>query len=334
MRSRSRLADAPVQRISGPSELLSAVPYLLGFHPTDSLVLVGLRDGQLVVTARLDLADTAQHGALEHALGSMRRGGAQSVLAVLYPAERAGEDWVGFTHRLAVVASELDCVLGEVLLVRDGRWWSLICGNPECCPPEGRPVERATSAFAAYATYEGLVALPDRDAMAQLLEPLPLAQRRRLRPLIAEEQRVAVRAVLRGQHERRERAVKRALFAASRASESPRPPAVSDVDVARFGVALAAKPFRDAVWLAVDAGRLDGRPLWQELARRLPPSHETGPLFLFGWSSWRAGEATIAGVAAERALAIDADYTAADLLLAAVTSGMNPHTVPRLRRPA
>ena len=78
----------------------------------------------------------------------------------------------------------------------------------------------------------------------------------------------------------------------------------------------------------------DGRPLWLELARRLPSPHELAPLLLFGWSAWRAGDAAVAGMAADRALAVDPGYSAADLLLAAVTSGMNPHTMPRLRRSA
>ena len=42
-------------RITGPASLIAAVPYLLGFEPNESLVLVGLRDGQVTVTARVDL---------------------------------------------------------------------------------------------------------------------------------------------------------------------------------------------------------------------------------------------------------------------------------------
>lgn len=334
MRSRSRPADAAVHRLSGPTELLSAVPYLLGFHPRDSVVLVGLREGRLVVTARLDLADAAQHGALEQTVATMARGGAGSVVAVIYPADGAAEDWPAFARRLAVVAGEVGCTLSDALLVRGDRWWSLICEVADCCPPEGRPVDEATSTFAAYATYEGMVVLPDRGAVEGLLAPLPEEERRRLGPVLAEEERAAVRAVLRGQHERRERSIKRALFAAARASDSPRAPRLGDEEVARYGVALASTPFRDAVWVAVDAGRLDGRPLWQELARRLPSPHDAAALLLFGWSSWRAGEGPLAGMAAKRAIASDPGYTAADLLMAAVTSGLNPHTVPKLRRSA
>lgn len=50
---------------NGPIHLLSAVPYPLGFHLTETLVLIGQTHGVLVVTARLDQADAspgADHG--------------------------------------------------------------------------------------------------------------------------------------------------------------------------------------------------------------------------------------------------------------------------------
>src|SRR5690349_6326837 len=69
--------------ISGPAELLQAEPYLLGFHPAQSLVLVGLHDQRLVVTARLDLTD-AVLGGIPHAASAMVRGGSTSFVAVIY----------------------------------------------------------------------------------------------------------------------------------------------------------------------------------------------------------------------------------------------------------
>ena len=37
-------------------DLVGLVPYLIGFHPRDSLVVIMLCDGQVEVTARVDLA--------------------------------------------------------------------------------------------------------------------------------------------------------------------------------------------------------------------------------------------------------------------------------------
>lgn len=329
----------PVQRISGPAELVQAVPYLLGFHPRQSLVLVGLHERSLVVTARLDLADAVVPAALRHTIGALVRGGSSAIVAAVYDDTVAVADvgplpWAGLAEQLADAAEQAGCELTDALLVGGRRWWSLTCTSPQCCPRQGRELDAATSAFAAAATVEGKVALPDRSAVEALLEPLPDVERQRLDPAIAEQEHAEVQAVLDGAAPRRERATKRALFATARASSAPGAEPVGDEEVVRFGVALSSTPFRDAVWLAVDDGRLDGRALWRELARRLPAPYDAAPLFLYGWAAWRAGDGTQAGMAAQRALDSHPDYTAAELLRAAVYSGLDPHRTPRLRRPA
>ena len=43
-------------KASTPGDLLGVVPYLLGFHPRESIVVVLLGDRQMVMTARMDLA--------------------------------------------------------------------------------------------------------------------------------------------------------------------------------------------------------------------------------------------------------------------------------------
>lgn len=321
-----------MHRLSGPGELLQAVPYLLGFHPAQSLVLVGLDEGAVTVTARLDLPDAGTPGVLEHTLAALRHGGSTSILGAVYcDAADAADYWPELPEALDRAAGEAGCDVLDVLLVGDGRWWSLRCRSEECCPPEGRPLPTAPSAFAAAATYSGVVALPDRAALAAVLDPLPADERERLDSAIAEQEHAAVRAALAGDGGRHERSVKRALFAAARDSDEANWPGLPEVDAARFGAALAALPVRDAVWVAVDDGRLDGRPLWRDLARRLPGPYDAPPLLLFGWAAWRAGDGTSAGIAADRAIGSDPDYTAAYLLRAAVANALDPRQFPKLR---
>jgi Domain of unknown function (DUF4192) len=321
-------------RISGPGELLQAVPYLLGFHPADSLVLVGLHDGHLVVTARLDLADVDVPGVVQHALEAMTRGGTTSLLAVIYDESASpGAALPVDLTRLVPAAEAVDCDLLEVLVVAGQRWWSLLCAEPDCCPADGHELPREPSAFTTAATYEGVVALPDRAALAAVLDPAPDAERAALHPLIAAAQDTAAAAARDGQAARHERSVKRALFSAARESSAPGWTPLDNADVARFGSALRTIALRDAVWMAIDDGRLDGRPLWRDLARRLPAPFDAAPLFLFGWAAWRAGDGTLAGMAADRAVAGDPGYSAADLLLAALARGIDPRRLPKMRLP-
>jgi hypothetical protein len=107
---------------------------------------------------------------------------------------------------------------------------------------------------------------------------------------------------------------------------------LSDEQLTRFGVALRRIPVRDAVWLGLDSGRIDGRQLWLRLATGLPSPYDAAPLFLFGWASYRDGNGAMARIAADEALVSDPGYTAADLILAALGNAINPRDLPKLRR--
>jgi hypothetical protein len=346
MTSRPRRTNSA--RISGPAELLQAVPYLIGFHPTHSLVLVGLQDERLVVTARLDLAD-AVIGGIPHAVGAMMRGGSTSFVAVIYDDTDEDADydydeygdglrptlahWDVVYGALRVELQRLDAHLRDALVVSDDRWWSLTCVDFDCCPVEGSPLPDAPSSFATAAMVEGVVALPSRTALEDVLAPLPDAEREVLDQAIGDAERAAVEETLNGQARRWELSVKRAMFRAARESDEPGWTGPPDDVAARFGAALAVTAMRDAVWLAVDSDRLDGRTLWRDLARRLPSPYDAAPLFLYGWAAWRAGDGASAGIAADRAVESRPDYHAADLLRAAVSSGVDPRRVPKLRVP-
>lgn len=342
-------------RITGPADLLQAVPYLLGFHPAESLVLIGLADGRLVVTARIGLADVGAPALLRDSVAALCRGGAEQLVAAVYSstgnigntgstgntgsaADGPGPDdgampWHGLVDLLGDICLQQGCALGDVLRVCGDRWWSYRCADERCCPVEGRPLPETASAFVAEATYAGVVALPDRAALAATLDPVPREQRDALEPLIAAHENAAVQAVLEGGWLRMERAGKRAIFAAARRADAADCAGVrlNADDTARFGVLLSGVELRDAVWLAVDDRRLDGRELWRELARGLPEPYNAGAFFLYGWASWRAGNGALATMAAERTLASDPAYSAADLLLEALRRGIDPRRMPRLR---
>src|SRR4051812_48987378 len=152
-------------RLRGPAELLSAMPYLMGFHPANSLVALGLRGSGLHLQLRGDLPDDHAAAAVlaDHYARLFRRNGLDGALLIGYgPPERVEPflRLVGSAMRTRGVA-----VL-DMLRTYGGRYWSLLCEVPGCCPPEGRPYDPATSVAAAEATLAGMVALPDRAAVA------------------------------------------------------------------------------------------------------------------------------------------------------------------------
>lgn len=339
----STTAASDVFRVRSPGDLIELIPYLLGFHPRLSLVLVGLDHGRVTVTARADLIDvTTGCVRLADTVRTIVRSGARQIIAAVFDeaAEvgRAGPDTgAELIAGLGQLAAEAEVTLLDAVLVSRGRWWSYVCRDERCCPSSGTPLPGDASAAAATATYAGLVALPDRAEVMAGLEPLSAEQRDALEPLLVGYENAATAAILDGHLQRHQRSVKRAIFAAARDSDCTLFPgssgSVSDDEVCRFAVALLEPVIRDAVWLALERRALDGRPLWLEIARRVPAPYDAAPLFLYGWASWRDGNGTLAAAAAERALGSDPAYRAADLLLGAVTHGLDPHRTPRLRLP-
>src|SRR5215213_1440903 len=66
--------------LSRPGDLLGVVPYLVGFHPEESVVAVMLRSGRVVLTIRVDVPPTS--GAAELAGRFVRRWSALVVIDV------------------------------------------------------------------------------------------------------------------------------------------------------------------------------------------------------------------------------------------------------------
>jgi hypothetical protein len=353
------LTGETVLRLRDPGDLVEAVPYLLGFHPRESLVLIGLLDYSVVLTTRVDLAeidsgtDCGDDGGTDGPGGAdgaacvvpetlkvIAGSGANAVVAVVYDRTQPRGGALprrGLWTLLRPSSAVAELSLLDTLYVHGERWWSYECHDERCCPPEGRVLNAKSSLAAATATYAGLVALDDRGDLEELLAPEPSVSSDDLYPYLAELEAEAVQATLQGVGERHQRSVKRALFAAARLSDGQLLTTSADAgrrrELCRLGIGLNEIAVRDSVWIAIDHARLDGRSLWREMARYLPPPYAAPALFLFGWAEWRDGNAVLARIAAERALRTDPGYTGAQLLLGAISHAMDPHRTPRLRLP-
>jgi hypothetical protein len=144
-------------RVSGPADLIEMVPYLLGFAPVESIVIVGITDSRVSVTARVDLT------AGEHAVATaLDRVIAQSDTAIsIAYTELPVPHWL----------HQPQPALRDSLLVSDGRWYSLTCTDPTCCPPEGHAVPATPGVVAATAVSVGLAPAASRDDVAASLAP-------------------------------------------------------------------------------------------------------------------------------------------------------------------
>lgn len=160
--------------LRGPGDVVGVLPYQLGYHPHDSVVVVSLRGRRVGLVARADLPpDDHVDGVAASLLGPLLRDGATSVIVVGY------EDVADASHPLLLSLVEqleragVDVV--DVAVVRGGRRFSAVCSEP-CCPPEGVPLPDPAD-VPGVVEYVGLgrSPLPSRGAVEHLVAADPRA---------------------------------------------------------------------------------------------------------------------------------------------------------------
>ncbi|WP_161988724.1 DUF4192 domain-containing protein [Pedococcus bigeumensis] len=158
-------------RLRGPADVVAVLPYQLGYHPRDSIVVVALHDRAVGLIERLDLP------APEHAeeagrvlVGPLLRERPEAVLLVGYETAEGSSSPALDAVRGQLMEADLDVL--DRLVVRDGRWYSIDCADT-CCPPEGIPVQAADTP--AVAEFVGLEVSPltGRSAITDLVAADP-----------------------------------------------------------------------------------------------------------------------------------------------------------------
>lgn len=315
-------------RVSGPAQLLQAIPYLLGFEPEKSVVMLALSPPRrrVRVTMRVDLA--APRDVIQPWLVAAQREGCDELLAVIYDDEIQSQP---LPHRELVDQWELDAldyslVISDALAVANDRWWSYRCHDLACCPPAGN-VLRLDQSVAAKAVSYGMVAAPRRDDLVEELA----ADKLRVAAVSTEIDRLDAgqRELLRG--ESGYGSVRRARAGSLRHIESTlqafsangRPTSASDAALALLG--LCDFTVRDAAVATVPGGgESPAMSFWRDLTRCAPAPLAAAPATLYALCAYAAGDGTRTNVGIDRALADYPGYRLAELLDSAASGGLRP----------
>jgi hypothetical protein len=299
----------PVARLTTPAQMVASVPLWLGFVPTESLVVMCCHEprGRVGLTLRIDLPDVAHERELvEEVLARIAHERATRVVLAIYTDEPDGAVRARTAMARALQRGLAHLIVTELVLVRQGRFWSYLCDDPTCCPPEGTPVDAAVVEsplllIKAERALEGSLLLPDREALAKTLAGPQL--------LAADAARQRCLAAL----DRPE-----PLITWDEALTRP----VTDDEAADLAVSLDDRVLRDALGMRDDAEAL--LPLLEDLCRRTPAPFDAPVCTLYAWIAYQAGGGARVSIALERALTTDPDYRLARLLLEAVNAQVAP----------
>ncbi len=308
-------------RLSDPSELIAAVPHLVGFHPHDSVVLLALHGRRLGLTLRADLVDDDQAPLLaEQLLVPIARQRPTGVALVVIGGDSTPD---GDPPYRALVDALESVLTGAGLPVVHAVWAAqTVCGAPWRCYGAplcaGEVADPTTSPLAVATVAAGAVTFGSRKEMAELVaaaDPAALARRAML--LDAADVEHPMSAKLVGQRLAQLKELHRA------AAEGDL--ALSDSTIAEVASALCDHRVRDAClpWCS-GSGAAAAERLWLALVRATPAPERAEPAALLALTAYVRGDGALAGVALDAALHACPQHSLSGLLRAALDTGLPP----------
>ena len=344
-----------VVRITSPESLVRFVPRLLGFQPSNSMVLMGTEPprARVRLTLRYDLPDPADpdlpREIARHAVAVL---GAQCIRTAVGVGYGPSALVTPVADAIREVAGRDGMRVSELLRVEGQRYWSYLCRDKACCPPEGTPFTaedpRTISAeagemrvLASRAELAATVAPFDGDTAEIMHAATRRAEEHSTR--LTESAERPKRSERAGQAERTPRSARSARGGRSgssrRALISAGLGAVREaIDRYRRGGRIEAGDsaawltlvlrnlrVRDDAWARMDPKHREAHlRLWTDLTRLARPGYVPAPAALLAFVAWQSGNGALANVALDRALREDPYYSMAQLLRQAIDSGAPP----------
>jgi hypothetical protein len=355
-----------VVRLSGPASLVTAVPHLVGFEPVESVVVVALRETaegrtRIVLTERVDLpglladepdVELLDQAGLDHeealelgveladllAVRAAQAGASSSVVIVWSGAARPGAPlpFRRLVDQLGDALADMRAPMLDALAVGPDAWWSYVCQDPGCCPPEGTVRAALDSGpFAAASALAGRSLLPDRAALVHSVARIEGEELERQQEL---------RDAVRGELAARVEAAHSASFLRWQTLDLwdewvltlPQRRVVPDEVVARLSIGLEDILTRDAVVCRVLTGDPevadDAIALLLAIVPRALPPEDSACTTLLGWFAYAQGDGALANVCLDRVQESDPTYSMALLLREGIERGAEPHLLREAAR--
>jgi hypothetical protein len=313
--------------LTSPHDLLAAIPFLIGYHPENSLVLVALKDDNVGMAMRVDMPTDIAPESYDLLASHFQREAADAALIVAYVDSETDPEPVLINTSAALLRAGIS--IKESLIVSDGRYRSMLCHDSECCPPLGSPIPDIDSSRIAaehviaghpmpFANVSGLV-----QSIAALPSAMEESWQSEVRTFWIESdsenlldlQRDGATAVidLAGEYAQGRGAEDRELVARVIGR-------ISDIQVRDYALGSHNEETADAYW-----------QMWRELLLIAPRGFVAPIASIFAALAYERGEGALAHKALDRALADDERYSLALLLRRVFTAGWPPQSFSAMR---
>ena len=313
--------------LTSPHDLLAAIPFLIGYHPENSLVLVALKDDAVGMAMRVDMPTDIAPESYDLLASHFQREAAEAALLVAYVDTETDPEPVLINTSAALLRAGIS--IKESLVVSDGRYRSMLCHDSECCPPLGSPIPDIDSSRIAaehviaghpmpYANVSGLV-----QSIAALPSAREESWQREVQAFWVEGdsenlldlQRDGATALidLAGEYTQGRGAEDRELAARVIGR-------LSDIQVRDFALGSHNDETADAYW-----------QMWRDLLLIAPRGFVAPIASIFAALAYERGEGALAHKALDRALADDERYSLALLLRRVFTAGWPPQSFSAMR---
>ncbi|RKT69524.1 uncharacterized protein DUF4192 [Saccharothrix variisporea] len=313
------MSTADYEQVSDPGHFIAAIPHLLGFHPTDSLVLVVTNDetGVVATALRTDLPPAVDEAEfVEHLVEEVHRAPANTVhlvaVATATTERRPAEPpFKPLLLQLVRRLREDDITVGSV------NWASTITAGAPWRTYEtaehGVVPDPNSTVFTAKCTYAGLITHASREDMARTVAP-------HASPEILHVRAKRLDRLLRDNVEPNPHSIYDAITRAQRNQLH-----LDDDQIIQMGWALTFHSIRDNfVRLCIDRRARAAQHVWLTLMRELPAPWRAEPAALFAICAYAQGDGPLAGAALDSALESNPSRNLSALTNGFLRNGMAP----------
>jgi hypothetical protein len=315
--------------LTSPHDLLAAIPFLIGYHPEDSLVVVSIKENAVGMAMRIDYPVDIPEGAYDLLASHLQRDLATGALLVAYvPSDRSDGEVV--LSDASAALTRIGIATDESLLIQGGRYRSVLCQDPICCPAAGNLIPEIDGSRIAVEHVVAGRAMPfaNLQALTDSIASLPVAAEQRWIDQVKSFQVSPSAAYLTKLQRDGATAVidLAGEFASGRIGQ--------DLELtARVIGRLSDIQVRDFALGSHDEENVDSYfQMWRHLMRIAPDGFIAPVASLCAALAYESGDGALAHRALDRALADVNGYSLALLLRRVFTAGWPPASFAAMRR--